>query len=240
MRRRKQSKQQEQQKKHKTSSLKSLSNWVDFEAWRGFDLLDVSWSECFCSCIECRVQKTWMAWMMVVGGIYSPNHYSILVVDRTPDSPVVHRTWHCSLSGACHVSRPLGFGAVYHWSPLSSCGTGQSGSTPDSPVRSNFVTLTSDFFTVHFLLFTAVDCWAQLTVALSAHRTCPVNYSGATPRKTESCHFAGCSAWAPDSVRCATSTNACLCSKLCRVPNLFSLLVYVEFYAHEIIDNSAN
>jgi hypothetical protein len=30
----------------------------------------------------------------------------------TPDSPVVHRTLHCSLSGECHVSRPLGFGVV--------------------------------------------------------------------------------------------------------------------------------
>jgi hypothetical protein len=30
----------------------------------------------------------------------------------TPDSPVVHRTQYYSLSGACHVSRPLGFGAI--------------------------------------------------------------------------------------------------------------------------------
>jgi hypothetical protein len=45
----------------------------------------------------------------------------------TPDSPMVHRTHHCSLSGACHVSRLLGFGAVDRRSPLSSCGTGQSG-----------------------------------------------------------------------------------------------------------------
>jgi hypothetical protein len=41
-----------------------------------------------------------------------------------------------------------------------------------------------------------------------------------------------------DNVWCTTgSTNACLCSKLCRVPNLFSLLVYVELYAPEINDN---
>jgi hypothetical protein len=76
MRRRKKSKKQEQQKKHKTPPLRSLSNWVDFEAWRGFDLLVVSWSVCFCSCIECEGLKTWMTWMVVVGGIYSPNHYS--------------------------------------------------------------------------------------------------------------------------------------------------------------------
>jgi hypothetical protein len=32
----------------------------------------------------------------------------------TLDSPVVHRIGYCSLSGACHVSRLLGFGAVDH------------------------------------------------------------------------------------------------------------------------------
>jgi hypothetical protein len=31
------------------------------------------------------------------------------------------------LSGACHVSRSLGFGAFDRWSLLSSYGTGQSG-----------------------------------------------------------------------------------------------------------------
>jgi hypothetical protein len=54
--------------------------------------------------------------MVVVGGIYSPNHYSSRWLTTlsmgTPDSPVVHRTQHYSLSGACHVSGPLGFGAV--------------------------------------------------------------------------------------------------------------------------------
>jgi hypothetical protein len=54
--------------------------------------------------------------MEMVGGIYSPNHYSnrwltSLSMD-TPDSPVAHRTQNCSLSGSCHVSRLLGFGAI--------------------------------------------------------------------------------------------------------------------------------
>jgi hypothetical protein len=56
--------------------------------------------------------------MVVVGGIYSPNHYSshwlTALSMGTPDSPVVHHTLHCSLSDECHVSRPLGFGAVDH------------------------------------------------------------------------------------------------------------------------------
>jgi hypothetical protein len=46
---------------------------------------------------------------VVVGGIYSPNHYSSRWLTSlsmgTPDR-------HYSLSGECHVSRPLGFGAV--------------------------------------------------------------------------------------------------------------------------------
>jgi hypothetical protein len=54
--------------------------------------------------------------MEVVGGIYSlqllPSCWLTLLSTGTLDSLVVHRTWHCSLSGACHVSQPLGFGAV--------------------------------------------------------------------------------------------------------------------------------
>jgi hypothetical protein len=54
--------------------------------------------------------------MELVGGIYSlqplPSRWLTLLSMGKQDSPVVHRTWHCSLSGVCHVSRPLGFGAV--------------------------------------------------------------------------------------------------------------------------------
>jgi hypothetical protein len=58
-----------------------------------------------------------MASMEVVGGVFIasnqlPSRWLTLLSMGTPDSPVVHRTWHCSLSGACHVSQPLGFGAV--------------------------------------------------------------------------------------------------------------------------------
>jgi hypothetical protein len=53
--------------------------------------------------------------MEVVGGIYSlqplPSCYLSLLSMDIPDSSVVHRTLYCSLSGACHVSQPLGFGA---------------------------------------------------------------------------------------------------------------------------------
>jgi hypothetical protein len=57
----------------------------------------------------------WLEWWWL-GCIYSPNHYSSRWLTSlsmgTPDSPVTHRTLHCSLSNECHVSRPLGFGAV--------------------------------------------------------------------------------------------------------------------------------
>jgi hypothetical protein len=54
-----------------------------------------------------------MEWL---GGIYSlqplPSRWLTLLSMGTPDSPVVHRTHHFSLSGARHVNRLLGFGAV--------------------------------------------------------------------------------------------------------------------------------
>jgi hypothetical protein len=54
--------------------------------------------------------------MVVVVGIYSPNHYSSRWLNSllmgTPDSTVVHRPNHNSISGAGHVSRSLGFGVV--------------------------------------------------------------------------------------------------------------------------------
>jgi hypothetical protein len=106
-------------------------SWVDLEAWRGFDLWNVSWNECYCSYIECELQKTWMPLKEVVGGIYSHQplsiHWLFLLSMGTPDSRVVHQTGHCSLPRACHVSGPLGFGAVGRWNPLSCSCTGQFG-----------------------------------------------------------------------------------------------------------------
>jgi hypothetical protein len=54
--------------------------------------------------------------MEVVGGIYSlqplPSRWLTLLLMGTPDSSVVRRILHCSLSGVYHVSGPLGFGAI--------------------------------------------------------------------------------------------------------------------------------
>jgi hypothetical protein len=160
--RRKQSKQREQQKNTKTPSLKSLMNWVDLEAWRGFDLWNVSWSECYCSCIECELQKTWMPLKEVVEwGIYSlqplPSHWLFLLSMGTSDSLVVHRTCtvHCPVRATS--ARSLGFGAVDRWSSLSCSCTGQSGGTPDMSDVSWLAALTSDH-TLFTSLFTfAID-----------------------------------------------------------------------------------
>jgi hypothetical protein len=46
------------------------------------------------------------------GVFIAPTTILAVAIDGAPDSPVVHRTGHCSLSGVCHVSTPLGFGAV--------------------------------------------------------------------------------------------------------------------------------
>jgi hypothetical protein len=53
----------------------------------------------------------WLEWRGF-GVFIAPTTILAVVVDGAPDSPVVHRTWQCSVSGACHVSYSLGFGAV--------------------------------------------------------------------------------------------------------------------------------
>jgi hypothetical protein len=53
-------------------------NWVDLEAWRGFDLWNMSWSEYYCSCIECELQKTWMPLKEVVGVFIASNHFLVV------------------------------------------------------------------------------------------------------------------------------------------------------------------
>jgi hypothetical protein len=160
---------------------------------------------------------------------------------------MTHRTWHCSLSGACHVSTPLGFGAVVRWSSLSCSCTGQSGGTPNMSGAFWLCSLTFDFCTCAFSVH-AVDRWAlgyRCSVGSldkpGAHRTVRQIIAERSLEKTESGLLEWCSAWGTGQCpvhtghRCATgSTLSSLCSKLCWVPNLIYFLVYVEFYAPEI------
>jgi hypothetical protein len=62
-----------------------------------------------------------------------------------PDSSVRHRTGTVPCPVHCHVTQPLGFGAGSTVGALSSCGTGQSGATPDSSVPHQTVWCPSDF-----------------------------------------------------------------------------------------------
>jgi hypothetical protein len=95
----------------------------------------VSRSECTSSCIEWELQKTWKLGVVVVGGIYSPqpptSRWGWLLSMGAPDSPVRHRTGPVDCSVRHHVTQPLGFGSSRPLAPLSSCGTGQCGATPD-------------------------------------------------------------------------------------------------------------
>jgi hypothetical protein len=83
--------------------------------------------------IKLGCQRLW--WL---GVFIAPNHlgsrWSRLLAMGAPDSPVRHQTGtvHCPVRR--HISQPLGFGAESTVEALSSCGIGQSGATPNSPV----------------------------------------------------------------------------------------------------------
>jgi hypothetical protein len=186
VRRIKQPKQQEQQKKHKSLSLKSLSTWFDFGAWRGFDALIVSWSVCFCSSIECDGWKAWMAWMVVVGGIYSPNHYSSRCcwwAHRTVERCTEHSIVHCPVSATSADRWGLELLTVEVFCPLAAS---------DSPVAHRTVrcvlTLQTDFWLLMCWL-----CCSQRSRPLGEVDRCSVvssdclmNYSERALRKPES------------------------------------------------------
>jgi hypothetical protein len=101
-----------------------------------------------------------------------------------PSVTVQHRTDTVPCPVHHHVTQPLGFGARTTVGALSSCSTGQSGTTPDSSVPLWLVALTS---TLH-CWYVRVDRCTQVAVSPLAHRTpdCPVNYSGARLRFPES------------------------------------------------------
>jgi hypothetical protein len=53
----------------------------------------------------------WLEWRWL-GVFIAPTTILVALVDDATDNLMVHRTCHYSVSGACHVSCPLGFGAV--------------------------------------------------------------------------------------------------------------------------------
>jgi hypothetical protein len=101
--------------------------------------------------------------MVMVGGIYSPNHYS------SPLLSMAHRTvqW---CTGHDTVQCPVPATSVGRWGlerlPIEAlCPL----------VAPGRCVLTSELRTIHCSSGIAVDRWAQLTVALLAHRTCLVH-----------------------------------------------------------------
>jgi hypothetical protein len=75
------------------------------------------------------------AWSCSGWGIYSPqpptSRWGRLLSMGAPDSPVHHRTGPVDCPVRRHVTQPLGFGSSWPLEALSSCGTRQSGATPD-------------------------------------------------------------------------------------------------------------
>jgi hypothetical protein len=122
--------------------------------------------------------------MVVVGGICSPNHYSSCCrrwAHRTVRWCTGHGTVHYLVRATSADRWGLEQLTVEVLCPLVA---------PNSPVRSDFAVLTSDFYSVHCTVVSVIDRWAQLTVAPLAHRTVwctldsPVNFRGVALRKT--------------------------------------------------------
>jgi hypothetical protein len=149
----------------------------------------------------------WLGWWWLCG-IYSPNHYSnrwlgALSMD-TPDSPVVHRTLYCSLSGECHVSRSLGFWAVDRWSRLSFCCTGQFGATCRRRMCSDF------WRCILRAQSTVGRSWPLLVVSPDSR----VIVSGGALRKPKSSQFAECSSQGTGQSGVPLAIASLLCFKL--------------------------
>jgi hypothetical protein len=137
---------------------------------------NVSWSECYCSCIEYELQNTWMLLKEVVGSIYSlqphPSRWLVLLAMGTPNSPVANQTANVHCPVRATSARPLRFGASWSLEP-----SGQSDATPDMSgdiwLRcSNFCHAL--FITVHFCsrpLTRSDRCSAGSPDISDAHRT---------------------------------------------------------------------
>jgi hypothetical protein len=143
--------------------------------------------------------------VVVVGGIYSPNHlgsrWPRLLAMGAPDSPVRHRTGIVPCPVRRHDTQPLGFGAGRSLELLSSSCTGQSGAP-----------LTSAWHCAALFIL-SVDRWRTGSHYSAGSPDSPVNYSGARPGIPESCWFGALRPGAPDTVRCANfSTLKSFCS----------------------------
>jgi hypothetical protein len=218
-------------------------NWVDLDAWRGFDLWNVSWSECYCSCIECELQKTWMPLKEVVGGVFIASNHFLAVSCFC--CWWAHRTvWWCTGQGTVHC--PVRAMSARSWGlERLTVGVLYLVVTPDSPVPHRTLSaLTSDSHCSP--LQSIVGARLLLLRWLTGHVRCTpdnsVNYSGARSSKTRE--------WpvrvelglghrtlsgAPLAAHSQVFAPNCIWA-----PNLISFLVWVEPYAPKIKDILAN
>jgi hypothetical protein len=113
----------------------------------------------------------------------------------------------------------------------------------DSPVRSDFAVLTSNFCTVHCSPQSIVGHTWPLLRWLTGHVQCTpdiaVNYSGTTLEKTWEWPVRGCLGLGTGQcpVRHWQHLYLSFAPNFVEFPNSFSLLVCVEIYAPEINDN---
>jgi hypothetical protein len=105
-----------------------------------------------------------------LGGIYSPQPpsgcWGRLLSMGAPDSPVRHRTGTVGCPVHRHVTQPLGFGSSQPLALLSSCGTRQSGATPDRSCSLSGGPLTLPCIVLHCCTVSAL---LQSTVARVSH-----------------------------------------------------------------------
>jgi hypothetical protein len=189
--------------------------------WEALIFLFVSRSECTSSCIEWKLQKTWMLGDVVIGGIYSPqpptSHWGRLLAMGAPDSPVRHRTGTVGCPVRRHVTQALGFESSRPLAPLSSCGTGQSGATPDRSCSLSGAPLTLRLWLCAHCSSVSGFCsrtLRELAVAPLAHPTERWIIAECTCWKPKSGWFNPVRAWCTEhcsvahrTIRCARSVH---------------------------------
>jgi hypothetical protein len=164
-------------------------NWVDLEAWRGFDLWNGSWSECYCSCIECELQKTWIPLNGGGSSVFIASNHFLAVGCFCWRWAHQTSIVHCPVSATS--ARPLGFGAVDRWGSLSCSYTGHVRCSLNSLLW--LLPRTVPFCSRS--LAPGYHCFVGSSNMFGAHRTIRWIIAERVMRKTESDLFACCSAW---------------------------------------------
>jgi hypothetical protein len=165
--------------------------------------------------------------MVVVGGIYSPNHYFSRWLGfrsmSTPDSPVRtrHPTFHCPMSAT----------SVVRWNRLLD----SSAPVAHRTVRYDLI-IADCFRLLTFMVrgsHVAVDRWRRWPLVVGSPDS-SVNFSHGALRFLESGLFIWRSSLAPDTVRCTTGWCNPVLPHTYRIgPRVIFLICIYELYAFE-------